>query len=156
MCFKPGFLGECRQSQGFLSISFCLLFSDITLYSLLQPSVSLFCINLSVSTVTVHHHHVHNKCLVPVLQQSGSAWQYKSLKRLSCQYTIVPLSLKWIPFYLPTVLLLLFSHGFLIHFPSSITMPPLNNGEDIKDYSHLFCACLLTRAPAPMSQKNSN
>ena len=25
-----------------------------------------------------HHHHHHNKCLVPGLQQTGSAWQYKS------------------------------------------------------------------------------
>jgi len=25
-----------------------------------------------------HHHHHHHKCLVPGLQQTGSAWQYKS------------------------------------------------------------------------------
>jgi len=25
-----------------------------------------------------HHHHHHHKCLVPGVQQTGSAWQYKS------------------------------------------------------------------------------
>jgi len=25
-----------------------------------------------------HHHHHHHKCLVPGLQQTGSAWQYTS------------------------------------------------------------------------------